>query len=189
MSSTTTPLGIVVAVDGSPASKVAVCWAARDAAMRNVRLTMVHVVNTAIATWPPVPCPETLRVWLEAEGRKVIADAVKVAEDAVHANRKVTIKSDVVYSSPVPALVEMSSEAELLVVGCSGRGLLVRGLLGSVSSSLVRHAHCPVAVIRDEDPLMPHPQRAPCYWASTAHRLQNSRRLSHSTKLRAAASI
>jgi len=161
MSGSLGPLGIVVGVDGSPASNAAVCWAARDAAMKNVTLTVVHVVNTAIATWPPVPYPETLGVWLEAEGRKVIADAVKIAQEAVHAGRKITINSEVIYSTPVPTLVEMSGEAETLVVGCSGRGVLSRGLLGSVSSSVVRHAHCPVAVVRDEDPLMPYPQRAP----------------------------
>ena len=39
---------IVVGVDGSPASKAAVCWAARDAAMRNVALTLVHVLNAPV---------------------------------------------------------------------------------------------------------------------------------------------
>lgn len=129
--------------------------------MRNVALTVVHVVNTAVATWPPIPYPETLGLWLDSEGRQVIADAIRIAEDTARANRKITIKTEVVYSTPVPALVEMSSNAEMLVVGCSGRGLLARGLLGSVSSSVVRHAHCPVAVVRDEDPLMPYPRRAP----------------------------
>ena len=39
--------GIVVGVDGSPASKAAVQWAARDAELRNVTLTLVHVVTAA----------------------------------------------------------------------------------------------------------------------------------------------
>lgn len=44
----------------------------------------------------------------------------------------------------------------MIVVGSSGRGWLTRGVLGSVSSTVVRHAKCPVAVIRDEDPPDPH---------------------------------
>ncbi len=154
-------LGVVVGVDGSPASKAAVCWAARDAAMKSLPLTLVHVVNTDVATWPPMPYPDTWAVWQEDEGRKFLAAAVKVAEEAVTADRKLTVKSEIVFSTPVPTMVEMSTEAELMVVGSSGRGAVARVFLGSVSSSLVRRASCPVAVIHDEDPLMPHPLRAP----------------------------
>lgn len=154
-------LGVVVGVDGSPASNAAVCWAARDAAMRNLPLTVVHVVNTDVATWPPMPYPDTWAVWQEDEGRKVIAGAVKIAEDSVAGDRELTIKSEIVFSLPVPTMVEMSAEAELMVVGSSGHGALARVLLGSVSSSLVRRASCPVAVIRDEDPMIPDPLHAP----------------------------
>ncbi|CAM4402224.1 Universal stress proteinc/MT2061 [Mycobacterium basiliense] len=154
-------LGVVVAVDGSPASNAAVCWAARDAALKNIPLTVVHVVNADVATWPPMPYPETWAVWQEDEGRKVVAAAVKIAEEAVTGQRKLTVKSEIVFSTPVPTMVEMSAEAELVVAGSSGRGALARVLLGSVSSSLVRRASCPVAIIRDEDPLMPDSLHAP----------------------------
>jgi nucleotide-binding universal stress UspA family protein len=152
-------LGIVVAVDGSPASNAAATWAARDAAMRNVPLTVVHAVATPTATWPPVPYPESMAVRLEDDGKKAIMHAIKIAEDAMPEDGKVAIGRELVYSTPTPALIEMSHEAEMVVVGTSGRGLLARGVLGSVSSTVVRHANCPVAVIHDED--LPDEQHAP----------------------------
>lgn len=152
---------VLVGVDGSPASNAAVVWAARDAELRNLPLTIVHVVNTDVATWPPMPYPQTWAVYQEDEGRQIVAEAVKIAEEAVLSGRRLTINTDLAFSTPVPAMIEMSKAAELLVVGSAGRGAVARLLLGSVSSSLVRHASCPVAVIHDEDPLMPNPLRAP----------------------------
>lgn len=154
-------LGVLVGVDGSPASNAAVVWAARNAEMRHVPLTIVHVVNTDVATWPPMPYPETWAVWQEDEGRKVVAEAVKIAEEAVLTDYKLTVNSKLLFSTPVSTMIEMSKGAELLVVGSAGHGAVARLLIGSVSSSVVRHASCPVAVIHDEDPLMPHPLRAP----------------------------
>lgn len=45
----------------------------------------------------------------------------------------------------------------MVVVGSRGAGLVSRMLLGSVSSGIVRHAHCPVAVIHADEPT-PDPQ-------------------------------
>ncbi|MBV8789398.1 MAG: universal stress protein [Mycobacterium sp.] len=149
-------LGIVVAVDGSPQSSVAASWAARNAVLRNVPLTVVHAVATPTTTWPPVPYPDSLVTALEDEGKKAIMHAVKIAEEAMQGDRKVPIKRQLVYSTPALALIDMSDDAELIVVGTAGRGLLARGVLGSVSSTVVRHANCPVAVIHDED--LPDPQ-------------------------------
>ena len=156
MSAPVKQLGIVVAVDGSPASNAAAFWASRDAALRNIPLTVINAVATPTTTWPPVPYPESLAVRLEDEGKKAIMHAMKIAEDAMPADRKVTIGRELVYSSPAPALIKMSDQAEMIVVGTAGRGLLARGVLGSVSSTVVRHAGCPVAVIRDEE--LPDPQ-------------------------------
>lgn len=44
-------LGIVVGVDDSPAAKVAVYWAARDAELRNIPLTLVHALSPNMTTW------------------------------------------------------------------------------------------------------------------------------------------
>ena len=153
--------GIVVGVDGSPASNAAVCWAARDAAMRNVPLTLVHAYNTYVPTYPQIPLSAGVALFQEEDGRQVLEQAVKIAEDAVKADQNIAIASELKSSPPVPTMVDLSEDAEMVVVGSNGRGAVGRVLLGSVSSGVVRHAKCPVAVIRDEDPLMPHPLQAP----------------------------
>ena len=149
-------LGIVVAVDGSPESNTAASWAAGDAVLRNVPLTVIHAVATPTTIWPPVPYPDSFVTALEDEGKKAIMHAVKIAEDAMPADRKVPIKRELVYSSPALALVKTSNEAKMIVMGTAGRGLLARGVLGSVSSTVVRHANCPVAVIHGDDLPDPH---------------------------------
>jgi nucleotide-binding universal stress UspA family protein len=60
MSSGNAHLGIVVGVDDSPAAKVAVDWAARDAELRNIPLTLVHAISPDVATWLDMPLPAGL---------------------------------------------------------------------------------------------------------------------------------
>lgn len=157
---------IVVGTDGSPVSKVAVDWAARTASLRGVALKVVHVINPPVVmAFPEVPMPEGYLQWQEDEGRRVLAAGLSIAEEASlllgDAAKPIEVTSEMVAGSSVPELVRESSRAQLVVVGCRGRSAVARGLLGSVSTGLVHHAHCPVAIIHDEDPLMPHPSKAP----------------------------
>jgi len=149
---------IVVGVDGSPASRVAVEWAARDAALRNVPLMLAHAISPTVATGLGTPMPPGLARWQKEQGRRVIGDAALIVQQS---GAHPPLDSELLFSGPVSALVDLSKDAELIVVGCRGRGALRSRLLGSVSFGLVQHAHCPVAVIHDEDPLMPHPAQAP----------------------------
>ena len=65
------------------------------------------------------------------------------------------------FAITVPALVDLSKDADLVVVGCLGTGTLRGRHLGSVSSGLVYHAHCPVAIIHDGVQLNADAARAP----------------------------
>jgi nucleotide-binding universal stress UspA family protein len=152
--------GIVVGVDGSCASPVAVDWAARDAAMRGVSLTVVHIA-TGLETWPQLPVSTGFGEWQRHHGHQLIDAAVGIASEAARGTgQRLPIKTEIYYSATVPTLVDMSRDAEMVVVGRGGQGAF-GALLGSVSSGVIQHAHCPVAVIHDEDPLMPYPAQAP----------------------------
>ncbi|CAM2993750.1 universal stress protein [Mycobacterium intermedium] len=160
MSTAAKRYGIVVGVDGSAASDAALHWAARDAALRTLSLTLVHAVNLT-PMWPAGPMPTGISVWREEDGRQVLERAQQLAEEVVPNDRHVEIKGQLIWSPPQPALLEISEGAEMVVVGSRGRGAVARGLLGSVSSGLARRAKCPVAVVREEDPAHPVPAQGP----------------------------
>jgi nucleotide-binding universal stress UspA family protein len=152
---------VIVGVDGSPASRVAVDWAARDAARRGAPLKLVHVLTPpAVMAFPEVPMPPGYLQWQEDEGAKLLTAALKTVEEATEGS-PVEVTSEMVTGPSVPVLADLSTGAQMIVVGSRGRGALARGLLGSISTGLVHHAKCPVAVIHDEDPLIPHPSQAP----------------------------
>ena len=154
-------LGIVVGVDESPAAKVAVQWAARDAELRKIPLTLVHATSPEVATWPNVRLPAGLARWHRDHGRRLVDDAFKVAEEATQHGGPAEVHTEILPSAAVPTLVDLSKDAEMVVMGCRGSGRWPGRLMGSVSSGLLHYAHCPVAIIHDEDPLMPHPSKAP----------------------------
>jgi nucleotide-binding universal stress UspA family protein len=134
--------------------------------MRNTPLTLVHVVVTP--AWGPtpwllsdaLPLPAEEDPALEETGRKILAEAIKVAEDSTQ-DDVLEIKSKLYFSVPVSTLVSLSKEAQMVVVGSRGQNALTRVLLGSVSNGLLHHAHCPVAVIHDSAPSAPTPSDLP----------------------------
>lgn len=148
--------GIVVGVDGSPPSEAAAEWAAREAVLRGVPLTVVHVVAPAVAAGSPVyPVSADYAHWQEDQAQQIVADAHKRALGAVAAlpeDRFPEISTETVHAPVLPTLIEATRHADLTVVGCRGLGALGRALLGSVSATLIRHAHGPVAVIHAEHP-------------------------------------
>jgi nucleotide-binding universal stress UspA family protein len=140
--------GIVVGVDGSGHSHEALAWAAKEAAIRDAPLTVltVHPAVVGYAGGPTTyPGDEAdtakARDSAQAETDKVLNElgAGKPASVTVHA----------VHGLPAQELVEASESADLIVLGHRGAGGFARLLLGSVTSQVAEHAHCPVTIVRN----------------------------------------
>ncbi|MGV0783995.1 universal stress protein [Mycolicibacterium peregrinum] len=146
--------GIVVGVDGSPASDHAVAWAAQDAALRGVELTLVHALPGAMSPiWLDVALPQDYWDYQDQLGQEVLDGAQRIAVEAAGAH-PLRVVTKAVPGHAVATLIEYSRRADLVVVGSRGLSKWGRRLLGSVSSSLALHAHGPMAVI-------PHSERPP----------------------------
>ena len=147
---------IVVGVDGSPGSAVALRWGLAEAHLRGAPLRLVHAYQPA--TIPvagaglggaAIPLPaedlERLRGVSEAEARRVLADAVlELGADAIG---EIEIEQELVEGSAASALIEAGRSAGLLVLGSRGRGGFAGLLLGSVSQQCAQHPPCPVVIL------------------------------------------
>lgn len=144
--------GILVAVDGSTESRAALLWAAGEASMRREPVTVMHVVQPVVVSWPIAAEQANIAKWQEDNVREVILQARNDLAATIR-NRlpSFDVRSEVVHSDIVHALVDASKDARLIVVGSRGKGSVGRLLLGSVSSGVLHHARCPVAIIHADE--------------------------------------
>lgn len=141
--------GIVAGVDGSGHSQRALEWAAREAAIRQVPLTVVTVHPFMLGYWgSAVNYPEE-HALAEHARRLAQEQADKVLAGLQNRPPSVTIQS--VSGVPAEELLDAAKDADMLVVGSRGAGGFKRLLLGSVSTQVAHHAHCPVVVIPAEE--------------------------------------
>ncbi len=138
---------VVVGVDGSPASAMALAWAVRYAKATGASIRAVRAWHYPAAVGPaPVgvaPASVSAEV---AEGQQKELDQAVTA--ALGNNTPVAVQTKVAYGHPAEVLVDESADADLLVVGNRGHGGFTGMLLGSVSMYVVHSAHCPVTVVR-----------------------------------------
>ncbi|TFV54863.1 universal stress protein [Mycobacterium sp. PS03-16] len=139
---------VIVGVDDSPSSDPALRWAAAEAALHGVPLTIVYAIPPSLGNWSAVPVPERLVDWQRETGEEILRDAEQRARSLT--DGAVTVSTELAVAPPATTLVDMSKDALMVVVGSRGRGAFARTVLGSVSTALLHRAHCPVAVIHDE---------------------------------------
>ncbi|WP_330180194.1 universal stress protein [Nocardia sp. NBC_01503] len=139
---------IVVAVDGSVTSYQAVAWAAVEARLRHCPLHIITSYAIPNGTTGRTAVSGDELAWLRRDGARVLTEAERTAETAARGDT-LAITTEFTLELITPTLIARSKRARLLVVGNRGRGAIRRAVLGSVSSAVTRHAHCPVVVVHE----------------------------------------
>ncbi|MET7329456.1 universal stress protein [Nonomuraea sp. NPDC005650] len=135
---------IIVGVDGSRTGLDAAGWAATEAALRHVPLTVAHAVPKWVCEGTDGPYPEISR-WMRGGAQSVLVSA---RDRALRERPGIVVETVLLPGDPRSALVKTSENAELLVVGSRGVGG-VRGLLvGSVAYGVAAHAITDVVLVR-----------------------------------------
>jgi nucleotide-binding universal stress UspA family protein len=135
---------VVVGVDDSEQSRAALQWAAKEAALRNIEMHVVHVYDWRVvgaSSQVGGPYAEGARVRAEALVESAVIDARTFAPD-------VNVSGQALLGSPGSSLVRASESDSLVVLGNRGRGGFSSLLLGSVSQQVGTHASGPVVVVR-----------------------------------------
>jgi nucleotide-binding universal stress UspA family protein len=133
---------IVVGIDGSENSRLAVKWAADEAKLRDSVLRIVYAGTDdpdAVPAWYS-SAPATM-----SAGQAAVDDAYAMVTTR-HAS--VVLETELPASSPARALIQASGTADLVVVGARGQGGFKELLLGSVTQRTLHGAICPVVVVR-----------------------------------------
>lgn len=136
---------VVVGYDASVSAKVAVGWAADEAARLGVPLAVVYAVDyTGLVGGPVSTSPWLPGVSID-EARRVTEAGARLAR----ARRpRLSVEARTEVGSPGTVLIGESRDAALVVVGTRGHGDLAGTMLGSVASRVAAHARCPVVVVR-----------------------------------------
>jgi nucleotide-binding universal stress UspA family protein len=155
------PTKILVATDGSKEAELAARTAADLAEKTGSELHLVHVFG--ITPWYPVYPEATTPEWAvqeqapmleedlqrtsEQRAREILDTEVEKARSAGATVAQAYLKEGGVAAEIVTVAEDIG--AGLIVMGSRGRGGIRRALMGSVSDSVIRHAHCPVLVVRE----------------------------------------
>jgi nucleotide-binding universal stress UspA family protein len=149
---------IVVGVDGSHHSKLALRWAATLSSWTGAPIDVVTAWHVPVTfAWMPGSSyvPPELHPASDAERmlKEILADVFPAGPPA-------QVNTMVQEGNAAQVLLEHSGDSSLLVVGSRGHGGFAGLLLGSVSSHCAEHAKCPVLVVHgDKPPLITrHPE-------------------------------
>ena len=141
------PTTILLATDGSEEAQLAGRTAA-DLAQRTDSELHVTTVGAGVpisATTSPAHFEDVLR-----ENRRQAQEVLEQQVESIEESGGAVNETHLREGRTEEEIVELAEEIEagLLVMGSRGHSRLRRALMGSVSDAVVRHAHCPVTIVR-----------------------------------------
>jgi nucleotide-binding universal stress UspA family protein len=142
--------GIIVGVDGSGHSQRALEWAMREAAVRQVPLTVL-TVNEAVRGYyssMAVYADDPVRT---EDARKLAQAETDEVLDRLDGPRPASVTVKAVHGFVVEELINAGKDADMIVVGSRGAGGFTRLMMGSVAAQVAQHAHCPVLIVPPEN--------------------------------------
>lgn len=156
----TFPTLILLATDGSPHAERAAQTAAALAESTGARLHVVVVGRTfsRVVYNEYYADTEAGREAIRREAQEILDEQVAKIEEAGGAVAIAHLKFGERRDEAIVHLAE-DIGADLIVMGSRGHGGLKRALLGNVADPVVRHAHCPVLVVRPVEPAGSHSLR------------------------------
>ena len=139
------PTKILLATDGSREAKLAARTAADLAKSHNSELHVVYV-DPALPMIEQFADPGPERT--SPESRRLLDEQVRHIEEAGGTVAEAHLR----LGRPDDQIVQVGEELDvgLIVIGSRGHGGVRRALMGSISDSVIRHAHCPVLVVREQ---------------------------------------
>lgn len=131
---------VVVGIDGSAPGVRALQWATDFADRTGADLLLATAWQWPMSYGAPVFWP----AFAPDSDAQAAIDKARAGVTLRHGDVHTVVRE----GRAGPVLVDLAGNAAALVVGSQGHGALAEAVLGSVSSYCVRHAHCPVVVVR-----------------------------------------
>ena len=141
------PTRILVATDGSREAQLALTTAAELANSTDSELHVLHVGEVPLVYHPERHAYRAEYEDHEKEAQQLLEAQVARIEGAGAAEAQAHLRMGRADEEIVD--LAQSIDAGLIVMGSRGQGRLRRALVGSVSESVVLHAHCPVTIVRE----------------------------------------
>jgi nucleotide-binding universal stress UspA family protein len=134
---------ILIAADSTPLAVHAAELGIELASSLRAEIAFVHAIEPGLSQAPGV-LPSDLIAEAEREGRRLIAGFRPLLPQTSSPLEFIQV------GKPASEIVRTAKEwpADMIVIGSHGRHGIQRALLGSVAEAVMRHAPCPVLVIR-----------------------------------------